>query len=95
MCYLLSSYRSSSLPASLIDLNDDADFASAAKDGGNPITIVPVFLTIYIASGSKMEITRKEYAPSNILTVLLIASNKLSPLSRKIPISMAMISVSV
>ena len=59
------------------------------------MTIVPVFLTIYIASGSRVVISKNEYAPSSILTTILIDSRILWPSSRNTPIHKETISVSV
>ena len=57
--------------------------------------MVPVFLKIYIFSGSRIEINTNEYAPSSLEVARLIANESEFPLSRYSPIRRATISVSV
>ena len=70
-------------------------YSVAASCGATPMTIVPVFLTMYMQFGSSMEISTKEYAPSKMFTHFYIDSLSEKPWSRKTPIQMATISVSV
>ena len=70
-------------------------FSPAYSVSETPITIVPVFLKTYMASGSSSVIKTNEYAPSKLSVAAVMASNMDRPLSSSTPMSNATISVSV